>query len=206
MNGVEGILDITMHTLFALIIAWMLCIRERKLEIFGLSLLPALMDSDHLLPLYYDGIKGFHSLFFIYVISGSLLAYGYLRNSDKAKRLGAVSFAILIFSMSLDLIEGGRIAFMYPFSSQAYALPYFGAYQASKAAVLGVMVVVIGPVYYYELSIEGIKPSLPSHKRSFSLTGGLRLGVSEPGNESVWKMSLAAAIIIGIYAAILTSL
>lgn len=208
MNGVEGILDITIHGLFALIIAWMLCIRERKLEIFALSLLPVLMDSDHLLPLYYEGIKAFHSIFFIYAVSGSILAYGYLRDSDKARRLGAVSFAILSFSMMLDLIEGGRIAFMYPLSSQAYALPYFGAYQASKVAVLGVMVFVIGIVYYYELSVEGIKPFLPDRKKFPNISifiQNLRFS-PDVGTESGLKISLVATIIGGIYAAILISL
>ncbi len=213
MNGVEGMSDVVMHTLFAVVIAWMLCIRERKMEILALSLLPMLMDADHLLPLYFSGIKAFHSLIFIYVISGSILAYGYLRDSDRAKRLGAVSFAILIFSLSLDLLEGGRISFLYPISAQTYALPYYGAYEASKFAVLGVLMFVIAVVYHYEISLEDVAVPGKSRRNVWSRLKEIDLGFGNPftgtalpagkGSESILKTSLSLTLLLVGYIGIL---
>ncbi len=206
MNGVEGISDVVMHTLFAVVIAWMLCIRERKMEILALSLLPMLMDADHLLPLYFEGMKAFHSLIFIYLISGSVLAYGYLKNSDKAKRMGAISFAILIFSLSLDLLEGGKISFLYPLSTQTYALPYYGVSEASKFAVLGVLIFVIAVVYQYEMSLEDFRIPRPRHGKMWSQWKEMRVGLKKPfarvalpvgiGSESILKTSLSLTLML----------
>ena len=116
-----------------------------------MALLPMLMDLDHLLSTYASGIKAFHSLTFVYLISGSMLAYGYLKGSETARNLGIIGFAVLILSLSMDLLEGGKIAFLYPFSKQAYALPYFGIYQSSKFGIIGVMMFSLVSAYGYEL-------------------------------------------------------
>ena len=79
-----------------------------------------------------------------------MLAYGYLKGSKNARNLGTTSFAVLILSLSMDLLEGGKIAFLYPFSPQAYALPYFGTYQFSKFALIGVMMFSLVSAYGYE--------------------------------------------------------
>ena len=146
-------MDSAVQIFFSILLAWMLCREERRLWIFGLALLPLIMDLDHLLPTYSQGIKAFHSMFFVYIISGTFLGYGYLRGSDRAKKLGIVSFTILIFSLSMDLLEGGRIAFLYPLSNQAYALPYFGVNEGSKVALLFLMLFSMGTTYTYEFFI-----------------------------------------------------
>ena len=114
-----------------------------------MALLPMVMDLDHFLPAYASGIKAFHSLAFVYLISGSMLAYGYLKGSETARNLGTISFAVLILSLSMDLLEGGKIAFLYPFSPQAYALPYFGTYQFSRLGIIGVMMFSLVSAYGY---------------------------------------------------------
>ena len=125
--------DSIVQAFFAFLLAWFLWKGEKRPWIpAGMALLPIVMDLDHLLSTYASGIKAFHSLAFVYLISGSMLAYGYLKGSENAKKLGVISFAVLMLSISMDLLEGGKIALFYPFTTQAYALPYFGASQLSR--------------------------------------------------------------------------
>ena len=168
MWGAEAVIDSTVQAFFALILAWMLYRGKHRLWILGLALLPSVMDSDHLLPLYSEGIKAFHSLIFAYTLAGIPLIYGYAKDSDESKKLGISIFAILIMGMATDLLEGGKIAFMYPFSAQAYALPYFGAYQISRIGTIVLVMIVIAGAYSYERSLSEIpaqhpKPHSPYH-------------------------------------------
>ena len=163
MWGAEAVIDSTVQAFFALVLAWMLYRGEKRPWIFAIALLPAVMDMDHLLVTYSQGIKAFHSLFFVYTISGAFLLYGYLKNSETSKKLGITIFAVLIFSLSMDLLEGGKIAFMYPLSSQAYALPYFGSSQISKIGLITALMILTGGAYSYEVSITHITKAHGAH-------------------------------------------
>lgn len=89
-------------------------------EFIGLSLIPLVIDADHLLPLYGEGIKAFHSIFLISLLSLSIISTGYLKNSRRLERVGVGSYAVAVISLSTDLIEGDKIRFFYPISTQQY--------------------------------------------------------------------------------------
>jgi hypothetical protein len=199
MWGAEAVVDSTVQAFFALILAWMLYRGERKLWILGLAVLPVLMDSDHLLPLYAEGIKAFHSMLFVYFISGVPLAYGYIRNSDAYKKLGITAFAILMLSLSMDLLEGGKIAFMYPLSAQAYALPYFGAYEASRIGVILMILMIISGAYYYENSLDEKEHHAPEHHPTnlrVGSTGWAGIHHANIGSEAVLRVTALLASLI----------
>ena len=200
MWGAEAVIDSTVQAFFALILAWMLYQGKHRLWILGLALLPALMDMDHLLPLYSKGIKAFHSLIFSYTLAGIPLIYGYARDSDESKEIGISIFAILMMAMSMDLLEGGKIAFMYPFSPQAYALPYFGAYQISRIGTIALMLIVVAGAYSYERSVSKVsaehpKPHSPYHHYDYHRF----YGHASAGSEAVFRVAaLLASLIIYI--------
>ena len=202
MWGAEAVIDSTVQAFFALVLAWMLYRGEKRPWIFLMALLPALMDTDHLLVTYSQGIKAFHSLFFVYIISGAFLGYGYLKNSETFKKLGITTFAVLIFSLSMDLLEGGKIAFMYPLSSQAYALPYFGASQVSKTALISSLLLLVAGAYSYEVSLthtakgKGMRrpERIPKYREYWAIHGIRSMDV---GYERVFRVTaLLASLLI----------
>ncbi len=85
-------------------------------------LTPLIIDSDHFLPLYSSGIKAFHSAIFISLLVAPFIIYGFVRMNRKFIFAGAVTYVIAILNISMDLLEGGAIFFMYPFSSTRYVL------------------------------------------------------------------------------------
>ena len=85
-------------------------------------LTPIIIDSDHLLPLYSSGIKAFHSAIFISLLVAPFIIYGFVHMNRKIIFAGAVTYVIAIFNISMDLLEGGAIFFMYPFSNTKYVL------------------------------------------------------------------------------------
>jgi len=92
--------------------------KGRIFEIGALSSIPLLIDADHLLPFYSQGVKAFHSIFLISVIILFLLFLGHLKGSKRLERIAVAAYAVALISISMDLIEGGKISFLYPLSSQ----------------------------------------------------------------------------------------
>ena len=208
MWGAEAVIDSTVQTFFALVLAWTLYRDDGKSWVLLLSLLPVFMDLDHLLPTYSQGIKAFHSMFFVYIISGTFLGYGYLRGSDRAKKLGIVSFTILIFSLSMDLLEGGRIAFLYPLSNQAYALPYFGVNEGSKIGVAVFMMFLLLTVYAYERSL-GRETHREKHISWTDIMDRISYGVGRSlhsysiGSETSFRLTALLASFLVLYASVI---
>lgn len=203
MWGAEVAIEAITETFFALILAWMLYGGSHKYIIPLLALLPLIMDSDHLLITYSDGIKAFHSLFFIYAVAGSMLLYGYAHRHREAELAGITAFSVLIMGISLDLLEGGKITFMYPLSSQAYALPYFGAYGSSKMALISLVLLVLVLAYEYGSYITKER-SYHSRRARLSLRTEIYraerlMHMPGIGSESVLRVSaLLASFIVSI--------
>ncbi len=91
-------------------------------EILALSAFPVAIDLDHLLPTYSAGIKAFHSVVFISLVSLGMLAYGYLKKSERMEKIGISVYVAAFLAISIDLLEGGRINFLYPLSGKSYVL------------------------------------------------------------------------------------
>ena len=85
-------------------------------------LIPLLIDSDHLLPLYSEGIKAFHSMMFISLLSLAFVIYGLKKHNRSIMFMGGVAYSAGVLNISIDLLEGGRINFLYPFMSDSYVL------------------------------------------------------------------------------------
>ena len=92
-----------------------------RLALIALSI-PLLIDSDHLLPLYSEGIKAFHSMMFISILALIFVVYGLKRSNRSIMFMGGVAYSIGVLNISVDLLEGGHINFLYPFMSDSYVL------------------------------------------------------------------------------------
>ena len=123
--------------------------KGRFLEIAGLSSIPLIIDADHLLPQYAQGIKAFHSIFLISLVSLSILSIGYLKKSRRLERIGVAAYAVAVISISVDLMEGGKISFLYPISTQEYVI---GAGSPTQPAlyVIALLVIVRSLSYFLE--------------------------------------------------------
>ncbi len=95
---------------------------SRISEILVLSLIAVLIDIDHLLPTYSAGIKAFHSIIFISAVSFGIISCGHLMKSRRIERIGVSAYMVSFLAISLDLLEGGRINFLYPMSGDSYVL------------------------------------------------------------------------------------
>ena len=122
MISYGGILDeITQIFLSTLIVYLLYGNKLGKYALFPLAI-PVIIDSDHLLPMYSEGIKAFHSAIFISLLAAPFLIYGLIKMNKKMVFTGSVAYVIAIFNISMDLLEGGGISFMYPLSDSRYVL------------------------------------------------------------------------------------
>ncbi len=149
------VLDSLIQIFLSFLIVYSIYKTDRIREMFLLPLISLLIDSDHLLITYTEGIKAFHSIFFISLISLPFLAYGFARSNRKFESLGVTIYVVALFNVSWDLLEGGKISFLYPFSSQAYILDLSGAdAAASRMALMLFMGFFLGTAYIFSRYLE----------------------------------------------------
>ncbi len=120
--GYGGALDEVMHVFLSSLIVYVLY--RGKPDRYSLLpfAVPLIIDSDHFLPTYEEGLKVFHSAVFISILAVPFIVYGLVRMKKKIMFMGAVIYVVSIFNISMDLMKGGEITFMYPFSTTRYVL------------------------------------------------------------------------------------
>jgi len=124
MNGIgyAGVLDEAFQVLLSSLIVYALYgTFHTRYALFPLAI-PLIIDSDHFLSAYSEGIKVFHSAAFISLLALPFIAYGLLKMDRRVMYMGAVAYVISVFNLSFDLLEGGGISFLYPFSDTRYVL------------------------------------------------------------------------------------
>ena len=125
---------------------------KNRYAVFSLFI-PLIIDSDHLLPLYSSGIKAFHSMFFITILISPFICYGLLKLNREAIYSGAVVYVVSILNISIDLLQGGKISFLYPFSSTSYVLSALPSQEMTGGELIALLLFLSSGVFLLHESL-----------------------------------------------------
>jgi len=144
--------------------------------------IPFIIDSDHLLSIYSEGIKAFHSMFFITLIASPFICFGLVKMHREAIFAGAVVYVVSVLNISIDLLQGGIISFLYPFSNSAYVLNTSLSPDVAFGGMMAILFFTMSAAYAIHESLwGGERTGAPFHKE------GLHNKQSYPPNSLIHR-------------------
>ena len=163
----QGIIDELFQLTVSGVIVTSMAGGHFKKYMIPVFLTPIIIDSDHFLPEYGDGIKAFHSIAFISMIALPFLIYGLIKMEKSAIFSGASIYVMGIMNVSIDLLEGGKICFGYPIYRTSYVLSTHPSPAISSAGIFLMLILLLSLLYIMRSYLWPSKDELKNKRKDF---------------------------------------
>ncbi len=163
----EGIIDELFQLTLSAVVVTSISGGHFKKYMIPIFLTPIILDSDHFLPAYREGIKAFHSIAFISMIALPFLIYGLIKMEKAAIFSGASIYVIGIMNISIDLLEGGKICFGYPISRTSYVLSTYPSPAISTAGIFLMLMLLLSLLYIMRSYLWPSREELKNKRKDF---------------------------------------